>query len=161
MKKVMKLVLYDDAYGILTFSAHFIESYHREDKVFYIYGLDTLLNTVQRRTEIKVKTNFNIIMHLIGNESPDRISARVADLSVGGMFIITDAVLSPQQEFEFLFSEGTKPIRVRGRILRIQPVEDHHGYGCQFIGLSMWAESVLRGYIFRVQAKQRRPNRER
>lgn len=150
MTKDLRLVLYDNTYGILTFDASFVESKpEKEGEVRYLYRLTKLIDTVQRRNEVKVKTSFRIQLQLVDQQKV--IQARVMDLSVGGMFIETDETLSLQERFSFMFTEGTKPIILRGKIIREQPANDKQGYGCQFDKMTLGDESILRGYVFQRQ----------
>ena len=115
---------------------------------------------LQRRSDIKIKTNFKInITTRNADFHTITIKGTVLDISAGGFFFFAKEDLIVGNEVSFHFRKGSTPLLLEAIILRRQevPYKDHTGYGWSFINLSPAKEAVIREFVFREQIIQRHP----
>ncbi|MDD3142022.1 MAG: PilZ domain-containing protein [Lachnospiraceae bacterium] len=126
------------------------------------YSIDCILlkpiGIVQRRSDIKVKTNFTVdILMLNADDQEVVVAAAIRDISAGGFFFDSTEDLNVGSEFSFIFKRGSMPLLLKGIILRKQEMEEthRHGYGCEFVQLSAAKEAIIREFVFREQVYQK------
>ena len=121
-----------------------------------------LLETYQRRQNIKIKSDFSSYIEYFVTTNGERIKLPnpipivIKDISIGGIFIECDEPLGDKQKFVFTFSEEIIPVEVVTEILRTQNTsqEYKYGYGCKFIEPTQRQEDLINKYIVRVQMEE-------
>jgi c-di-GMP-binding flagellar brake protein YcgR len=152
----------DDSQGVLDFRCGF--SGYIRDGLIYNNALEVveIIKTVQRRQDVKAKTNIPIKIVLLKNDETVMIDpvtmksiqydAYLRDISAGGVMLETEAQLDVNQKFLFPFDKGSSPILVTAQVIREQPKENElRCYGCRYVNNNSGKESVIREYVFRLQ----------
>lgn len=172
MHSDLYVTLYDDVYGLLTYKSKIIEYKKIVSASFSIQykvrcELIDLVEILQRRNNVKVKTNISTTITLVDDEDEEIINLKtqrpfdyaafIKDISASGVFVTTEEELAISQRFVFIFSESPKPIRIISEIIRIQKLsKGGYGYGCKFLNMSDSMESVVRRFVFKVQLSESR-----
>jgi len=160
------LVRYTDAtHGIMDYKC--VYAGYEQEAVLYVvaFEIGDTIKTVQRRADLKMRTNLPIKITLLDAE--DKImtdqetakavqkSAILRDISAGGIMIDVDDPLDVNQRLMFPFDKGSSPIMVQAEILREQAQTGaFHRYGCKFYGLNNGKESIIREYVFRLEGSR-------
>ncbi|MCL2121696.1 MAG: PilZ domain-containing protein [Clostridiales bacterium] len=159
-------VQYYDNLGIFDFSCSLVGCYFDPPGYTASFKVEEITKIVQRRQDVKMKTNIPIKMILLdyNNElviDPEtkktvQILATLRDISAGGIMIDTDYPLRINQKLMFPFDKGSTPILVTAQVIREQPQQNSYfRYGCKFINNSFAKESVIREYVFRLETATR------
>lgn len=159
---------YDAALGVLTCRCMLSAPMELpEDMLSLRCEILETLERLQRREDVKVPTNVQVMLHAERRPGDLYIPlkgwpATVKNISAGGVYISTDLSLSAGREIEFEFRETGEKLDLMARILRVedlteQPNQPVYGYGCKFVCLSARAENQLRNFVFREE--RRRKNR--
>lgn len=158
----LKICVYDDMRGICWYLTSV--DYATIDRLILVDF--NLLDVIQRRKSIKVKTAFNTNIYIIyagdnnkvGLDTPIKIV--VKDISVGGIYFISEQIFLEGSHFEFYFNQGTKHLRIKTRVLRKQELSgEKWGYGCQFTDITEKEQDILFAYLWeeqRLQLKRRK-----
>lgn len=122
--------------------------------------LEREISVIQRRNDIKIHVTLDTTI-TFKNEEDVILNAAIVirDISAGGIFFTCRYQFKPGQEFSFAFSQSVPPFILKARILRLQRPHDYnpklsdeqdvHGYGCKFIDLSPYNESIIRNFVYR------------
>lgn len=155
----LKICAYDDMRGICWYTA--VVDYSVSDRI-QLTDVE-LLNVIQRRQNIKVKTTFTTQIFNIYDDDDNMITLdepiniQVKDISVGGVFFVCDMPFKENQKIEFFFNQGPRPLRIKTSILRRQEVNgQNNGYGCIYDDLTEREQDILFSYIWEVQRQQLR-----
>jgi len=156
----------DDYTGTSDFYCNYT-TFEREG-LQYVVVLDVsdVIKTVQRRQDVKVKTNIPVKATLL--EFDDRvkidpqtmkamsIQAYLKDISAGGIMLETETELEVNQKLLFPFDKGSTPILITAEVLREQTSDnEYHSYGCRYLNNNSGKEAVIREYVFRLGAAAR------
>ncbi len=156
-REMLKICAYDDMRGICWYSA--LVDFSGIDRI--ILTDYHLLDVIQRRKSIKVKTTFETNIYILydieGNrvtiENPIKITIR--DISVGGIFFVAEHIFFEGNQFEFYFNQGPKHLRLKTKILRRQEMNNGKlGYGCSFMDATEKEQDILFAYLWEVQRLQ-------
>ncbi len=152
----------DDNQGVFDFHCAYKSS--TRNGLQYIIALQVLetLKFIQRRKDVKVKTNIPVNIVLLDFDGKVRIDpqtqtavqmrACLRDISAGGIMVGTENHLEIGQKLLIPFDKGTAPILLTAQVLREQPpYQDERRYGCQFVNMNHSKESIIREYVFRLQ----------
>lgn len=110
---------------------------------------------IQRRRDLKVKTDIDVEVRLL-NPQKGHCIGKIEDLSASGLLFATETALSIGQEFSFLFEEIEQPIQLTARILNQYENGRKNRFGCELQYLSETEIEILRQYVFRMEALQRK-----
>ncbi|MCL1804901.1 MAG: PilZ domain-containing protein [Clostridiales bacterium] len=156
----------DDFIGVFDLYCNYV-TFAREGLQYNIVlDVNDVVRTVQRRQDVKVKTNIPVRATLLEFDDKVRINpetmkamtiqAYLRDISAGGIMIETLSELEINQKLLFPFDKGSTPILITAEVLREQPTEsDYHCYGCRYLNNNSGKESVIREYVFRLGAAAR------
>lgn len=115
-------------------------------------------DTFQRQKDLRVDVDLRVEFI---SERETFFSGAIKNISAGGIFLVTLQPLRKNEQFLFRHHfSSPEQFEVRSRVVRIGSlVNGEYSYGCQFMGLSIEAESVIRKFVY---AKQKeRMNRKR
>lgn len=154
----------DDSQGVFDFRCAY-EGYEREGAQFVtiLEILETIKN-IQRRQDVKVKTNLPVMVTLLEADDTVKIDpssmkamqvqAWLRDISAGGIMMETAEPLEINQKLLFPFDKGSSPILLTAEVLREQePMNDsNYCYGCRYLNNNSGKESIIREYVFRMGA---------
>lgn len=162
------ITFYDNVVGLITFYCTL--SNYKETLIapglWYSSVQCTLVKEVekqQRRNDIKISVKIDTILAFINSEDVlTEVSAIIRNISAGGIFFTCHYPFQLGQTFSFSFGDTKKSAVLSAEILRIQPPEDMPaiigreaddsgilGYGCKFINLSPFHESLIRNFVFK------------
>lgn len=157
---------FDSIVGVSDFLC-FYDGFRLEDSQFvYSFRVEQTINTVQRRNDVKMKTNIPIRISLLDTQErvvidPETMKAMqlravMLDISAGGILIETTYPLNETQKIMFPFDKGSSPIMISAEIIRVIPQEDDvFQYGCKYLNNTTNKESIIREYVFRLDAARR------
>ncbi|SDN19425.1 PilZ domain-containing protein [Acetanaerobacterium elongatum] len=155
--ETLKVCAYDDMKGICWYSA--IVSFSAIDRI--ILTDYHLLDVIQRRKSIKVKTTFETNIYIVYDVDENKITLEnpikivVRDISAGGIFFTADQIFFEGNQFEFYFNQGPKHLRIKTLILRRQDMNNgKKGYGCSFIDATEKEQDILFAFLWEVQRLQ-------
>ncbi len=155
--EVLKICAYDDMKGICWYSA--AVSFSALDRI--IVTDFHLLNVIQRRKSIKVKTTFETNIYIVYDDEENKITLEnpikiaVRDISAGGVFFTADHLFQEGNQFEFYFNQGPKHLRIKTKILRRQEMNNGKtGYGCCFMDATEKEQDILFAFLWEVQRLQ-------
>ncbi len=157
------VTFFDDVCGLVSYLCT-LSSYKEVILPGYrnYYSVECKLNqqvkVIQRRSDIKVKTDFPAEISYLDYEDEELwADITVKDMSAGGLFFTSTEELPIGQEFTFFFNQGTRPFLLTGVVLRMQETEEEElfGYGCKFIQLSAAKEAIIREFVFRQQVQKK------
>ena len=152
----------DDQQGVFDFRCVY-KGFEQEGSQFFIeLGIVETLKTLQRRMDVKVKTNIPVKIILLNDDDQIKLDpethrtvqhqAMLRDISAGGIMIDSEADLEVGQKIMFPFDKGSSPILVNALVIREQPPsQGYRCYGCRFLNNNSGKESVIREYVFRLQ----------
>ena len=156
----------DSAQGVFDFYCRYTG--FEQDGVHFdmVMLVDDIIQTTQRRQDLKMKTNISIKLTLLDQgdkvlTDPETmrsvtVPAMLRDISAGGIMIDTERELPVNQKLLFPFDKGSSPIMVSAQVIREQPpVNDYYRYGCRFINNTVSKESIIREYVFRLETGTR------
>lgn len=114
---------------------------------------------IQRRNDIKVPVEIDIVMHtngIVGGtvELMDGgFTAQMRDISAGGTYIVSKMWVGVGSQIDFHFAETKIPIDLSAEVLRVVELTDEegnvtYGHGCRFFEMSRGVESQLRNYVY-------------
>lgn len=159
----VNVTFYDDIQGLVTYLC--VLSGYREVALPHFRNYYSVtcrfqkqISVIQRRSDIKIKTDFVIDITTIGSDNHETmIEVSVKNMSAGGLYFETENELAVGSEFSFLFRKGSLPLVLKGLILRRQEFQSPHfyGYGCSFTHLSSAKEAIIREFVFREQVRQK------
>ena len=153
----------DDSQGVFDFYCQY-DGYN-QDGLYYdmIFRIEELIQSTQRRQDLKMKTNIPIKLTLVDQDDkvmtdPQTmraitIPAMLRDISAGGIMIDTEIELRVNQKIYFPFDKGSSPIMVPVIVLREQDSStNYHRYGCRFYNMNSGKEAIIREYVFRLES---------
>lgn len=153
----LKVCVYDDMRGICWYLTSV--DYATMDRL--ILTDFNLLDVIQRRKSIKVKTTFHTNIYVIYAGDDNRVTLdtpipiTVKDISVGGIYFIAERIFLEGSHFEFFFNQGPKHLRIKTRILRKQELSgEKWGYGCQFVDITEKEQDILFAFLWEEQRQQ-------
>lgn len=153
----LKVCVYDNFQGI----CWYLTSVNDATMLRLILTDFNLLDVIQRRKSIKIKTTFNTLIHAVYSidnerielESPVEITAK--DLSVGGVYFISERLFLEGTGVEFLFNRVEPNLRIKTRILRKQELSgDKWGYGCQFWDVTPREADIVFAFLWEEHRRQ-------
>ncbi|MEF9941565.1 MAG: PilZ domain-containing protein [Lachnospiraceae bacterium] len=157
------VTFYDDLQGLVSYLCT-LSSYKEviipQFRNYYsvICHLNSEEGVIQRRHDIKIKTDFEVELTTINSDDEElNIPVTVKDISAGGLFFLSTEYFYEGQEFFFVFDKGSIPLPLTAMVLRRQNTDDEevYGYGCQFLRLSSAKESIIREFVFREQLRKK------
>ena len=160
----------DASQGVFDFYCQY-NGYEQEGATYLIImKVDDVIQTTQRRQDLKMKTNIPIKLTLLDDDDkvltdPETrrsvtIPAMLRDISAGGIMIDTETELKVNQKLMFPFDKGSSPIMVSVLVLREQARGANYlRYGCRFINNNSGKEAILREYVFRLESARNYANR--
>lgn len=153
----LKICAYDDMRGI----CWYLTSVRDATMDRLILTDFNLLDVIQRRRSIKVKTTFRTNIYLVYSADGDKIELEapvkitIKDISVGGIYFIAEQLFLEGSHFEFFFNQGKKHLRVKTKILRKQALSgEKWGYGCQFMGITEKEQDIIFTFLWEQQRLQ-------
>lgn len=161
------VIFYDAMVGLVHCRCQLRPHSENEDFQSLSFTIIEILETIQRRQDLKVPTNAEIEISVVqmagSSEAPPPKGAFMAvteNLSAGGVYFTCQYALPVDSEVHFELKEGPKPIELTAVVLRQEELPPkkrlpRFGHGCRFINLKPAAESGLRSYIFRCQRDMR------
>lgn len=117
-----------------------------------------------RRADFRLSLSLPINISYIDPQTKRtrNISCHTNNLSVGGLFLITQQQLPPSLHFIIRFRNRELPFAPQATILMERKNDDGtYGYACKFENCSEEFEGQVRGYLFRQETLQRRARKER
>lgn len=160
------LLHYTDAtQGIFDFQCQYT-GYEQEGPLYVVaMQVEDTIKTVQRRQDLKMRTNIPIRLTLLDPDDkittdPDtkkavQINAILRDISAGGVMVDIESPLEVDQKIMFPFDKGSSPIMIQAQVLREQEqAGTYHRYGCKFYNHNSGKESIVREYVFRLEASR-------
>ena len=155
--------LTDDAMGVYELVCKYKGTESEDAYVVANFEVVQELSYVQRRQDLKVKTNVPVICVLLDYDNKVKIDpetkkaiqtrAILRDISAGGIMIASRTQFEVGQRIMIPFDKGSSPILVNAQIIRVNQSEDGiFAYGCSFFNMTSSKEAVIREYVFRLQA---------
>lgn len=122
--------------------------------------LEKEISVIQRRNDLKIHVHLETTITFKNKEDVILNAAIVIlDISAGGIFFTCRYQFQPGQEFTFSFKQTSTPLVLKARVLRLQAPHDYNpkfpespdtfGYGCRFVDLSPYSESLIRNFVYR------------
>lgn len=124
--------------------------------------IDELLGVEQRRRDLKVRVSFPILLETSDADGKiTHIAAKVRDVSAGGIGLESAQKMEAQQSFSFLFDTDAGCTRLKatvlwGKKLSYEDEPPYYRYGCRFIDLTVYQESMVRKFTFQEQLRKRK-----
>lgn len=171
LKTETLVTFYDNKEGLVTYLCGLFQ--HKRGSVLgsqlqyeVSCQLKQQIEIIQRRKDIKVKVDFPMEVEILGEDDKKVVvPARALDISAGGIAFKSERKFDKGDNFIFLFDKGDCPIILKGEILRVLEHEPEIGeadsqmqyaYGCRFIELLPFNESVIRRFAFQYQLRFRK-----
>lgn len=87
----------------------------------------------------------------------------VKDIGTGGFLFISRERFEAGTLLTTMFTHTRTPVCVTARIQKLRPVrqEGFHGYGCQFVNIPPGVETLVRNYVFHIEALQAKAKKEK
>ena len=158
---LVKLIQYHSVRGLVYHEGAFLNS-KREyiEGIGYLdvhlFRIDRVLEAVQRRREVKVRTRIEDIILDAGR----RVPIKILNLSASGLYFEAEEDYPVGKKVDYIFSQEKMRIPLKIEILRKTGEKPPYGYGCRFVGLAESHQDSVRRYVFQVQVKNRREGRE-
>ena len=114
---------------------------------------------IQRRRDFKIKTSLPADL-LLQKPQKGFCNGVIEDISATGILFATKDTLEVGQEFILPFYRTRTAIDLYGKIVRIHSKGSTNRYGCQFQDVLPAHEELMRQYVFMLEAKQHRANKE-
>jgi c-di-GMP-binding flagellar brake protein YcgR len=117
------------------------------------------IHRLQRRSFYRLKINLPVLFRLIeqGPEQPDYMKAYTADISGGGVRLLTDEKLEPGQQVECRIPIGERDfLELKGLVVRVVPcVEGNYKFevGVKFVDILEAERDRLIQFIFQQQRR--------
>ncbi|MFA9379944.1 MAG: PilZ domain-containing protein [Acetanaerobacterium sp.] len=153
----LKICAYDDMRGICWYLTS-VELATPDRLILTDYNL---LDVIQRRKNIKVKTTFSTNIYMVYDDNDVRtaletpVKITVKDISVGGTYFVAEQVFLEGSYFEFYFNQGPKHLRIKTLILRMQVLPGEKlGYGCKFADITEKEQDILFSFLWEEQRLQ-------
>lgn len=157
---VIMVNIYDERIGISPYMCR-VSVASKNQLTAQIIRRDSI---IERRTTLKVRTDLSFYTNKLYRNSEDItdeiqiIKINILNLSIGGMLISSNFKFLVGDVFTFYFKYiNYKPIHIEAKIIRIDEaeIEDENrvipNYGCIFMGISSYEESILLKYLFERQ----------
>ncbi|MCM8901197.1 PilZ domain-containing protein [Caldicoprobacter algeriensis] len=145
--------------GQFYFEAEVIDR-QRTETVYLIRLKQTSpIHRLQRRSFYRLKISLPVLFRLIeqGPEQPDYMKAYTADISGGGMRLLTDKKLEPGQQVECRIPIGERGfLELKGLVVRVVPcVEGNYKFevGVKFVDILEAERDRLIQFIFQQQRR--------
>ena len=160
-------IFYDSTAGLVHCRCQLRPHGNEGDVKSCSFTITEVLETIQRRQDLKVPTNAEIEISAVQMASASAapppkgaFTAVTENLSAGGVYFVCQYALPVDSEVHFELKEGPTPIELTAVVLRQEELPPkkrlpRFGHGCRFINLKPAAESGLRSYIFRCQRDMR------
>lgn len=104
---------------------------------------------IQRQKDLRTKMEREVTFTSL---SRGEFHGTIQNISVGGLYFVTDTKLSLDEEITFQFTFMKKEQQLKAFVLREQDLHNGlHGYGCQFTRLPNSAERDIRQFVYRQQ----------
>ena len=129
---------------------------HGAEDGYDLIGRKEVSRTGNDRSDIRVPTSLEI--EIVPDHTVACISATVTDISAGGMRIVPDAKLDVGVSFWTSLPFLPKDTKLYGVIRSIVPIDrlGKASYGCEFEHISSTTKDMIRGYVFRQEALNRK-----
>ena len=104
---------------------------------------------VQRQKDLRARMEKEITFT---SSSQGAFKGTIQNISVGGLYFITETRLSCDEEFSFRYTFIKKEHPLTAVVLREQDLHNgRYGYGCQFRNLPNSAERDIRQFVYKQQ----------
>ena len=115
------------------------------------------ISRFNRRQDLQVDTSIDTYITYISHDMSGRVSgierveARITNISAGGAFIETNALMNAADLFVLEFIAEGKIVQLDTKVLRVRDRNGDykHGYGCQFYRITDTDEAHVREYVFK------------
>lgn len=112
-----------------------------------------VIEVFQRQKDVRVSVN---IRAEFVSSSGDYFFGNLQNISAGGLFLVTNKALKKGDIFSFQYTFESELCKVSAKVLRVMGVmTGGYGYGCQFVGLPVNAETAIRKFVFKKQAENK------
>lgn len=160
-RSMVKLIQYHPVRGLVYHEGVFLKpSREYIDGIgytdLYLFRIDRVLEEIQRRREVKVRTRIEDVILDRG----ERVPIKILNLSASGLYFESEVDYPIGKKLNYVFSQDKIRIPIQLEILRKTGEAPPYGYGCQFAGLLPTHQDSVRRYVFQVQVKNRREGRE-
>lgn len=160
IQKTFEIIFFDPVMGLIPCRCALTEP---EDlsKQIVSFKCDVLERgeQIQRRMDIKVPVDIEIIMHTDGivggmiDIKDGGYTAVMKDISAGGTYIVSKMWVEEGKFIDFTFAETKTPIQLSAEVLRVMELTDEegnvtYGHGCKFAEMSRGTESQLRNFVY-------------
>jgi len=115
------------------------------------------VKNIQRRSETRVSTDFNIIVKkiIVGDnriiDLPKILMVQALNLSAGGVLLFCNLDIKAPIKMLFELPIDEKGIFCTAEIVRKEVKKNGYYYGCRFIGLTQGEKDRIRGYVYKMQ----------
>ncbi|MBE7720295.1 PilZ domain-containing protein [Lacrimispora indolis] len=124
--------------------------------------IDELIGVEQRRRDLKVRISFPVTLETADADGKvTHITAKVKDISAGGIGFESAVELKEAQIYSFLFETDSGCTRLKGSILWVKKLSNEnepprYRYGSRFFDMTSYQESMVRRFTFLEQLKRRK-----
>ena len=124
--------------------------------------IDELIGVDQRRRDLKVRVSIPVMLETADEQGKViHISAKLKDISAGGIGFESPEKLKENQIFSFMFETDAGDTRLKASVLWVSEVSENgeepfYRYGSRYFGLSTYQESMVRKFTFQEQLKRRK-----
>ncbi len=102
--------------------------------------------TIQRHMDVRANVKFDAFFT---SESRGGFVGEVSNISAGGLYVVSPAVLKIGERFSFRRDFGQGEMKYNVQVLwATKEAGENFGYGCRFVGLSSAVETGIRGFVF-------------
>jgi len=115
------------------------------------------IKNVQRRSEIRADTDFNVIVKkiVVGDNQiidlPKVILFQALNISASGILLSCNLDIKAPIKLIFELPIVERGIFCTAEIVRKETTKNGYHYGCRFIGLTEAEKDKIRGYVYRMQ----------
>lgn len=162
LKSVYKqpVIFYDSVNGLVTCSCNLCEIRPVTEKSGYYHALcriESVQDLMDRHEDFRIKLSLAVTINYMDEHGRTKNTMGLTrNISAGGVYLITAEKL-PARDIIIHFIQDVLPISPRAAILREELLDNgKFGYGCRFMQLSPYTESLLRGYIFQMETIHRK-----
>lgn len=162
LKKTYKqpVIFYDSVNGLVTCSCNLCEIRPVTEKSGYYHAIcliESVQDLMDRHEDFRLSLSLAVTINYIDEHRHTKSTMGLTkNISAGGVYLITAERL-PSKDIVIHFIQDVLPISPRAAVLREELLENgKYGYGCRFVQLSPYTESLLRGYIFQMETIHRR-----
>lgn len=165
LKSVYKqpVIFYDSVNGLVTCSCNLCEIRPLTEKAGFYHAvcqIESVQDLMDRHEDFRLTLSLAVtIQYLDAHGRKNSTVGLTKNISAGGIYVMTAEKL-PSKDIVLHFIQNVLPISPRAAVLREELLENgKYGYGCRFVQLSPYTESLLRGYIFQMETIHRKnPN---